>query len=188
MNLWGTSEISREASSNLKLKEGMFQDTLSRRRRVEVTLSLDQPLSPRRTWQNNSESPRRLSRSKGSCTSRVSEPSGCWGCGGETRQNQAAPGQQDPPSGEHQNWLTPSPEIPNQQMEAQQSAFFRLFSEEDCRLANICAPVLLHFVCGMPPQHGLVSGVQVHTWDLNPQTRGHQSGMHKLNHYTTGPA
>ena len=29
-------------------------------------------------------------------------------------------------------------------------------------------PIFLYFVCGMLPQHGLVSGVYVCTWDANP--------------------
>ena len=59
--------------------------------------------------------------------------------------------------------------------------------EEDCPWASICAhlPLLL---CGMLPQHGLMSGVCVHAQDLNPQTLGHRNGVRELNHYTTGLA
>ena len=49
-------------------------------------------------------------------------------------------------------------------------------------------PIFLYFVCGMQPQHGLMSGVLVHTQDLNLRTLGHQSGRRELNHYATGLA
>ena len=48
-------------------------------------------------------------------------------------------------------------------------------------------PVFLYFVCGTPPQHGLMSGVQVHAWDPNPQTLDPQSRAHELNHHATWP-
>ena len=40
----------------------------------------------------------------------------------------------------------------------------------------------------MLPQHGLMSDVQVCTWDPNPLTLGHWSGVRELNHYALGPA
>ena len=46
-------------------------------------------------------------------------------------------------------------------------------------------PIFLYFVCGMPPQHDLMSCVYVTTQDLNLQTLGCQSRAHKLNHYAT---
>ena len=49
-------------------------------------------------------------------------------------------------------------------------------------------PIFLYFVCGMLPQHDLLSDVQVCSQDPNLQTLGHGSGVHKLNHYATGPA
>ena len=48
--------------------------------------------------------------------------------------------------------------------------------------------VFLYFICGTLPQHGLMSGVQVHAQGQNQQTLSHQSRAHKLNHYATGPA
>ena len=36
-----------------------------------------------------------------------------------------------------------------------------------------CVPIFLYFVCGMPPQHGLVSSMWVCTQDPNPQSLGH---------------
>ena len=36
-------------------------------------------------------------------------------------------------------------------------------------------PILLHFTCGMPPQHGLMSSVLVHAQDLNLRTPCHQA-------------
>lgn len=44
---------------------------------------------------------------------------------------------------------------------------------------------IFYFVFGIPPQHGLMSGVQVHTRDPNLQFPGHQSGARKLNHHAT---
>ena len=71
--------------------------------------------------------------------------------------------------------------------------------DEECwPWANICCPsshfclrkivpvLIFHcFVCGMPPQHDLMSGVWVCTQDPNLQTLGHQSRVRKLNHYAT---
>lgn len=51
-----------------------------------------------------------------------------------------------------------------------------------------CVPIFLYSVYGTPPQHGLMSGVQVYTWNANPQTLGRRGGAQKLNHYVTGPA
>ena len=48
--------------------------------------------------------------------------------------------------------------------------------------------VFLYFVCGTPPQHGLMSNVWVHTWDLNPQTPGSWSRACELNHFATSLA
>ena len=61
-----------------------------------------------------------------------------------------------------------------------------LFLKSGSELTSV--PILLCFVCGMLPQHGLMSGVQVCTWDPNPQTLGCHSGTHELNRYTTRPA
>ena len=47
-------------------------------------------------------------------------------------------------------------------------------------------PVFLYFLCGMLSQHGLMSGVQVHTQDPNQWTPGHCSRVCVLNHSTTG--
>ena len=52
----------------------------------------------------------------------------------------------------------------------------------------ISVPIFLYFVCGMPPQHGLMSSVQVCAQDPKPQTTGCQSSACKLNHYATRPA
>ena len=41
---------------------------------------------------------------------------------------------------------------------------------------------------GCLPQFGLINGVLVCAWDPNQQTLGHQSGVHDLNCYATGPA
>ena len=49
-------------------------------------------------------------------------------------------------------------------------------------------PIFLYFVWGMPPQHGLMSGVYVHARDPNPRTPGHWRGVHRLNHHTPRPA
>ena len=49
-------------------------------------------------------------------------------------------------------------------------------------------PVLLYSVCGMSPQHGLMSSVYAHAWDLNPRIPSCQSRVYKLNHYATGAA
>ena len=51
----------------------------------------------------------------------------------------------------------------------------------------ISMPLFLYFVYGMPAWHGLMSGVQVCARDPKPQTPGHQSEAHELNHYTTRP-
>ena len=40
----------------------------------------------------------------------------------------------------------------------------------------------------MPPQHGLMSGAMSPPRIQTRETLGHQSGAHKLNHSTTGPA
>ena len=48
-------------------------------------------------------------------------------------------------------------------------------------------PVFPCFVRGMPPQHGLMSGIDP-CQDPNPRTLGCQSRVHKLMHYATGPA
>ena len=45
--------------------------------------------------------------------------------------------------------------------------------------------IFLYFVYGMLPQHGLMSGVWVHTRDPNPRTQGCQSGVSELNNYAT---
>ena len=83
--------------------------------------------------------------------------------------------------------------------------FFFSFGEEDWPSANICCQcsyfclrktvpeltfvlIFLYFVCGMPPQHGLMIGVWVPTQDQNLRTPGHQSRVPKLNHYVTEPA
>ena len=47
---------------------------------------------------------------------------------------------------------------------------------------------VLYFVCGMPPQHGLMSSVYVHAWDPNLWIPGHWSRVYELNHYATGLA
>ena len=49
-------------------------------------------------------------------------------------------------------------------------------------------PIFLYVVCGTLPQHGLMSGVQVQTWDPNPRTLGCQSRAQELNHRATGLA
>ena len=49
-------------------------------------------------------------------------------------------------------------------------------------------PVSLNFVCGMLPQHGLMSGVQVPARDPNPQILGCLIGVRELDHYATGQA
>ena len=46
-------------------------------------------------------------------------------------------------------------------------------------------PIFLYFICGMLPQHGLMSGVLVCAQDLNLWTPGCQSGARELNHYAT---
>ena len=48
--------------------------------------------------------------------------------------------------------------------------------------------IFLHSVCETPPQHGLMSSVQVCAWDLNPRTPGSWSGVQNPNHYATGLA
>ena len=48
-------------------------------------------------------------------------------------------------------------------------------------------PVFLHFVCGSPPQHGLMSGAGLYLGS-EPMKLGHQSGAPGLNHYATGLA
>ena len=65
---------------------------------------------------------------------------------------------------------------------------FLFVPEEDCCWANLCANLPLFFICGTLPQHGLISSVEVHAWDLNRQTPGHWRGTHELNSYTTRPA
>ena len=49
-------------------------------------------------------------------------------------------------------------------------------------------PVFFYFVCGTPPQHGLMSGVYVCAWDPNLWFLGCESGARELNHYATGLA
>ena len=44
--------------------------------------------------------------------------------------------------------------------------FFFLVKKIGPQLTSV--PVFLYFVCGMPPRHGLMSGVLVHAWDPNP--------------------
>ena len=62
------------------------------------------------------------------------------------------------------------------------------FGAEDCLPADIYTSLPLLLACGMPPQCGLTSGVQVCAWDPNPQITGRWSGARGLNHYaTTGP-
>ena len=46
-------------------------------------------------------------------------------------------------------------------------------------------PISLYFICGMPPQHGLMSSMQVCAWDLNLWAAGCRSRTCKLNHYAT---
>ena len=62
------------------------------------------------------------------------------------------------------------------------------FGEEDCPGAHICANLPLFFLCGMPPQHGLMSSVQICAQDLNPRALDHRRGVHALNPYATGRA
>lgn len=45
----------RRHSGSLRVAAGDTPDTPSRRRRAEVILSLDHPLTPRRMWENSSE-------------------------------------------------------------------------------------------------------------------------------------
>ena len=83
--------------------------------------------------------------------------------------------------------------------------FFVCVCEEDWSLANVCCqsssfclrkivpeltwvPLSLYFVCGVPPQHGLMSSTQACTWDPNPWTLDHESRVLELNHCTTRPA
>ena len=49
-------------------------------------------------------------------------------------------------------------------------------------------PTFLCFLCGMPPQHGMMSGVQVCAQDPNLQIPGCWSGARELNQYNTEPA
>ena len=80
--------------------------------------------------------------------------------------------------------------------------FLFVFGKEDwpwaniyCQLSSSClrkivteltpVPIFLHFVCGTPPQKGLMSSVYVRTRDLDPQTPGRVS---EPNHYATGLA
>ena len=49
-------------------------------------------------------------------------------------------------------------------------------------------PTFLHFICRMPPQHGLMSDVYVCTQDLNQRTLGHRSEVCELNRYVSRPA
>ena len=56
---------------------------------------------------------------------------------------------------------------------------------EDWPWVNLCANPPPFFVCGTPPQHGLISSAQVHAWDLNSRARGLWNGVQELNHYTT---
>ena len=48
--------------------------------------------------------------------------------------------------------------------------------------------VLLAVACGMPLQHGLMSGAMSTPRIQTGETLGHQSRVHKLNHLATGPA
>ena len=49
-------------------------------------------------------------------------------------------------------------------------------------------PFFLYFICGTPPQHGLMRGVYVHAWVPNLQTPCCSSGLCKLNHCAIGLA
>ena len=60
--------------------------------------------------------------------------------------------------------------------------FIYLFGVEDRPSAN-SVPVFLYFVCGIPPQHGLMSSMKICAQDPNLRNPAHPSGVHKLNHY-----
>ena len=67
------------------------------------------------------------------------------------------------------------------------SFFLFIFGEEDCPWANISANLPL-FCMWDAATAWLDEWCVGPCWDPNPQTLGHQSGAHELNHYTTGPA
>ena len=62
--------------------------------------------------------------------------------------------------------------------------YFFLFGEEEWIWTNICAHLPVSFICGSPPQHGLMSGVGPCPGS-EPTILGHQSRAHELNHYAT---
>ena len=63
------------------------------------------------------------------------------------------------------------------------SATNPLFAEEDWSWANQSVLFFLYFVCGMLPQHGLISSAEVRTGDPGLPTPSRQSGAHELNHF-----
>ena len=85
------------------------------------------------------------------------------------------------------------------------SIFYFLFGEEDfpeltsnCQSSSFCLrkivpeltsmPIFLYFVCGMLPQHDLMSCVQIHARDPNSRNLGCQSRECELNHQATRSA
>ena len=67
------------------------------------------------------------------------------------------------------------------------SSFFFFFVVRNIVPELTSVPVFLYFVCGAPPQHSMMSSVQIRAWDPNPRTPGHQRTKGKLHHQATKP-
>ena len=66
--------------------------------------------------------------------------------------------------------------------------FFVLFLVRKIVTELTSMSIFLYFVCGILPQHGLISSVQVHAWDQKLRIPGRWSGAHELNHCANRPA